>query len=101
MFAGGLSVASVIQGGIAALHRESRQPEQILTTEESVKPFSYEVVRTWPPVHGFAWWSPNRTYRTYMNVGMAVRDPRVWGKDHLEFKLRSMEEYKRYAGMAW
>tara|TARA_B110001452_G_scaffold157829_1_gene131341 strand:- start:87 stop:707 length:621 start_codon:yes stop_codon:yes gene_type:complete len=62
------------------------------------------VVRYFPPVVGFPWWEMRGEHagrRTLLSLAMANRDPRVWGSDAEEFKLRPLSQYHKLAGVAW
>eukprot|EP00939_MAST-03C_sp_MAST-3C-sp1_P004344 g4344.t1 len=113
LFAGGLSVPSVIGVSLAVLFAGENSPmsradrEQLTSTFESdpmvVAKFVFETTRRYPPVVGFPWWDDETksNFRTVMNLAMAQRDPRVWGDDAESFKLRSTSAYARLMGVGW
>ena len=109
MFAGGLSVASVISCALAtayATHSPAVKHGWTPAKREaaSVPQLVWEVVRYFPPVVGFPWWEMRGEHagrRTLLSLAMANRDPRVWGSDAEEFKLRPLSQYHKLAGVAW
>jgi len=113
LFAGGLSVPSVVGVGLAVLYAGENSPmslrDRIALVEnvdaDAVSKFVFEVIRRFPPVVGFPWWStPGKDgLRTVMNLAMAQRDPRgeAWGDDAESFKLRDNALYARLMGVSW
>jgi hypothetical protein len=105
VFAGGLSVATITKAGLAVLFSSSSPLEesQRQLTEDTVEPFVYETIRRFPGVLGFPYWETTdiNSFRTILNLGMSLRDPRTWGEDAFEFKLRPLELYARHLGTGW
>merc|ERR1719329_301654 len=104
-FAGGLSVSTITKAGLAVLFSSTSPLEesQRQLTEDTVMPFVFETIRRFPGVLGFPYWESTDigSHRTIFNLGMSLRDPRVWGSDAEEFNLRALEIYRRYLGTGW
>lgn len=105
LFAGGLSVATIAKAGLAVLFSSSSPLEesQRQLTDETLTPFVFETIRRYPGVLGFPYWENTdiNSFRTILNLGMSLRDPRAWGEDAFEFKLRPLELYQRHLGTGW
>lgn len=101
LFAGGLSVPGIILVGLAMLYSENSPMQGEHLHAGNAQQFAYEVLRRYPGVVGFPWWSPDHTRHSIMNIAMTLRDPRAWGEDSLEFKLRPLDTYKEFARVAW
>jgi len=105
LFAGGLSVATITKAGLAVLFSSTSPLEesQRQLTEDMVTPLVFETIRRFPGVLGFPYWASTdiESHRTVLNLGMSLRDPRVWGEDAFEFKLRPLEVYRRHLGTGW
>lgn len=71
-----------------------------------MKLFVYEVERHFPPVSEVCWVVKNKTglkqedWIEWVNLFTACKDPKAWGPDSDQFKLRSFEEYHQ-KHMAW
>jgi len=104
--AGGLSVPSVMGITFGILHGAEAYGEVVLPnwedftlTNRNVEQFVLESVRRFPVVVGFPWWDPeNTSFRTVLNIAMAMRDPRAWDAPK-EFRLRPLSEYHERRGM--
>lgn len=98
LFAGGLSIASVISCALAvAFGDASPLPLSRAKRTSAVAPqLVWETIRFFPAVVGFPWFKDDTLQqRTICNLAMALRDPRVWGDDAEEFKLRPVADYHR------
>jgi len=102
--AGGLSVPSVMGIAFGILHGAETYgsgpllPDGFSLTSQNVEQFVYECVRRFPVVVGFPWWDPiNLSFRTVLNVAMALRDPRAWEAPK-EFRIRPISEYHEVRG---
>lgn len=96
--AGGVSVPLVIRHALAVVFGDQSPlslGERKLTSE-TLEPLTYEVIRRYPVVLGFPWWTPDLEHRVIPNMGMALLDPKAWDKPE-EFKLRTAE-YTKKAG---
>lgn len=109
LFAGGLSVPSVIGVALAVLYSNENSPmklrDRVEVTRDAdpmkIAQFIFETMRRFPPVVGFPWWNPDKSFRTVMNLAMAQRDPREWGDDADSFKLRELDDYAKNMGVSW
>jgi len=104
--AGGLSVPSVMGITFGVLHGAEAYGEVVMPnwqnfslTSRNVEQFTLESVRRFPVVVGYPWWDPiNMSFRTVLNIAMAMRDPRAWEAPK-EFRLRPLSEYHERRGM--
>lgn len=104
--AGGLSVPTAMGITFGVLHGAESYGEVVLPnwqdftlTNRNVEQFVLESVRRFPVVVGFPWWDPeNTSFRTVLNIAMALRDPRAWEAPK-EFRLRPLSEYHERRGM--
>jgi len=103
--AGGLSTPTVMGVSMAVLHgaESGHSPGRLLPeftlTNRNIEQLVLESVRRFPAVVGFPWWDPeNTSFRTVLNVAMAMRDPRAWEAPK-EFRLRPLSEYHERRGM--
>ena len=117
LFAGGLSVPSIINVGMAVLYSDSSPLEAKSRdlTRETVTPFVFEIARRYPAVVGFPYWVPHKDgdkelskkhqetkdKHYVLNLAMSLRDPRKWGADADDFKLRDIKQYHKLMGTAW
>ncbi|KAG8468049.1 hypothetical protein KFE25_007101 [Diacronema lutheri] len=99
VFAGGFAVPSMIGMQLGVPYTkwgvEHLPAELELDNASQHAAYCWEIMRRFPPVAIFAPYSERKAggVTTVLNVGMAQRDPRVWGADADEFKLRSLSEY--------
>lgn len=104
--AGGISVPSIIGITMGILHGgENYDSGPVLPqnqrklTSGNLEQMALETVRRFPVVVGFPWWDPeNLSFRTVLNIAMAMRDPRAWEAPK-EFQLRPLSEYHERKGM--
>ena len=104
--AGGLSVPSVMGIAFGVLHGAETYGEVVFPdwqnfelTNRNIEQWVLECVRRFPVVVGFPWWDPETTsFRTVLNLAMAMRDPRAWEAPR-EFRLRPLSEYHEQRGM--
>jgi len=102
--AGGLSTPTVMGIAFGILHGAETYgsgpllPDGFTLTSQNVEQFVYECVRRFPVVVGFPWWDPvDLSFRTVLNVAMALRDPRAWEAPK-EFRIRPISEYHEVRG---
>jgi len=98
LFAGGLSVASVISCALAVAYAaESPLPMSAESRTAAVAPqLVWETIRYFPAVVGFPWFEDDTLkQRTILALAMALRDPRAWGDDAETFRLRPLADYAR------
>lgn len=99
LFAGGLSVASVISCSLAVAYAGAQSPLAMTPetrTPQIVPQLVWEVIRYFPAVIGFPWYEDDTLrQRTILALAMALRDPRVWGKRAETFELRPLGDYHR------
>lgn len=105
MFAGGLSVASVISCAMATIYSNnspySDEPPLLPLRNGCIPSLVWETVRYYPAVVGFPWYDgPDMNNRTCVSLASALRDPDVWGEDSNKFKLRDLAEQHRLS-VAW
>lgn len=105
LFAGGVSVPSVVSNAFAVLYGEygrGQLGEGFELREEQLLPFAFEVIRRFPPVAGFASWDRRTNQHVLIDLLMASLDERGdgWGPSAREFRLRPMAEYHK-KGVAW
>jgi len=104
-FAGGLSIPSGITAVLALFYAERSPATQFSDmsklSDEELEAFVYEAVRLFPPVIEFPWIDASSGRRKLMIQMMALRDRSVWGEDANEFRLRSLDAYHNYSGVAW
>lgn len=104
--AGGLSVPSVMGITFGVLHGAVAYDNVVMPdwqdfalTNRNIEQFVLECVRRFPVVVGFPWWDPETlTFRTVLNVAMALRDPLAW-ESPKEFRLRPLSEYHETRGV--
>ena len=98
LYAGGASVPQYISCALAVLYssHKSNPNRSIELIPQIVPQLVLETIRFFVPVVGFPWYeSKNQKQRTVLSLHSASRDPRVWGEDASEFKLRSMADYHK------
>jgi len=103
MFAGGQSVPSVIAVGLALPYsrwgRENLPSEVSLDDVSTIPAYTFEVMRRFPMVSGFSWiersFGNTPAQHNFVNLHMALHDPRVWGADAGKFRLRPLSEYHK------
>lgn len=105
IFAGGVSVPSVIQNAFAVLYGEWGQSQlgaSFVLKEDDLTKFVLEVIRRFPPVSGFPSWDRATNQHVVIDLFMANLDERAdgWGPTAREFKLRSLAEYHQ-KHVAW
>jgi hypothetical protein len=106
LFAGGISVPTVIQNAFAVLYGQYGQSQlgtDFELRESQLMPFVLEVVRRFPPVSGFPSWDRKTNQHVMIDLLMANLDERDdgWGPTARDFKLRSMAEYhQKHVGWA-
>merc|ERR1712146_375844 len=98
LFAGGLSVPTLINGGLAVLHfnetsmtmddQKTWKNADDADADDVVTKFVWEVIRLYPAVIGFPYWENEGTRRVVLNIATALQDPAVFGDDAGNFKLR-------------
>mmetsp|Transcript_67411 Transcript_67411/g.119170 ORF Transcript_67411/g.119170 Transcript_67411/m.119170 type:complete len:715 (-) Transcript_67411:93-2237(-) len=109
LFAGGASIGLSISCALAAVYGDSSPlarsevPAAGAKEEQFAKQVTWESIRYFPPVVGFPWCTPGgpgtsnaaATQRTCLSLAAAMKDPRVWGEDAEQFKLRPLSEYHK------
>lgn len=98
LFAGGVSIPTVIQNAFGILYGEYGQNQlgaDFELQEAQLMPFVLEVVRRFPPVAGFPSWDRLTNQHVMIDLLMANLDEREdgWGPTARDFKLRSLAEY--------
>lgn len=98
LFAGGVSVPTVIQNAFAVLYGEWGQGQlgtDFVLTEADLTKFVLEVIRRFPPVAGFPTWDRQTNQHVMIDLFMANLDERDdgWGPTARDFKLRSLADY--------
>lgn len=96
-FAGIPGGSSVLTSGLNLLYScDSPFKERNEMTEAMVPQFTMEAMRLRAPVNGFAFYKDNTWQERHLAlIEQASIDPRVWGEDALEFKLRDMATYMK------
>jgi len=104
-FAGGLSVPQGLTAVLALFYSDQSPAAQFSDmsklSDEELEAFVFEAVRLYPPVIEFPWFDAASGRRKLMIEMKALRDTSVWGKDANDFRLRSLDTYHRYGGIAW
>lgn len=106
LFAGGVSIPTVIQNSFAVLYGEWGQAQLgagFVLKEADLTKFVLEVIRRFPPVSGFPSWDRQTNQHVVIDLFMANLDTRDdgWGSDAREFRLRSLSEYhQKHVGWA-
>lgn len=106
LFAGGASLGLSVSCALATMYGGDASPLARSDIPEDkddtfVQQLVWETIRYFPPVVGFPWVTPGSgtndtgTQRTCLSLASAMKDPRVWGEDANEFKLRSVVDYHR------
>jgi len=99
LFAGGISIPTVIKFSFAVLYGEygkSQLGDDWKLTDAKLMQFVLEVVRRFPPVAGFPSWDRTTNHHTIVDLFMSNLDPTSstgWGATARDFKLRSIAEY--------
>lgn len=101
VFAGGIAVPTAISLQLSTPYTAwgvKHLPKELdFRNRSQHAPYCWEILRRFPPVTIFAPFTERKQggKTTMLNVGMAQRDPRVWGADAGEFKLRSLCDYHK------
>ena len=106
LFAGGASLKLIISCALAATFADhSPWPRDAVPWDElaepgMVKQIAWETIRYFPAVVGFPWFEgggalEKGSKRVCLCLAAALKDPRVWGADAEEFKLRPLAEYHK------
>jgi cytochrome P450 len=105
LFAGGASIGLSLSCSLAVIYGD-KSPlarEAIPSTKDAVfiKNVMWETIRYFPAVVGFPFFaSPPQTnkegtQRTCLCLATAMKDPKVWGADAEDYKLRPLAEYHK------
>eukprot|EP00928_Gymnodinium_smaydae_P086869 TRINITY_DN7127_c0_g1_i3.p1 TRINITY_DN7127_c0_g1~~TRINITY_DN7127_c0_g1_i3.p1 ORF type:complete len:656 (-),score=80.01 TRINITY_DN7127_c0_g1_i3:136-2046(-) len=104
LFAGGLSVPTVIQQAFAVLYGhwgigelKKHHGSSWSLTEENVESFVQEVYRRWPAVGVFPSWDRETNTHTQVDLHEASlhTSGAGWGQSAMDFKLRDASEYEK------
>eukprot|EP01061_Rhynchopus_euleeides_P008170 TRINITY_DN171_c2_g1_i3.p1 TRINITY_DN171_c2_g1~~TRINITY_DN171_c2_g1_i3.p1 ORF type:complete len:1111 (+),score=146.06 TRINITY_DN171_c2_g1_i3:105-3437(+) len=108
LIAGGFSVPMALNTALWVLQTDTQPygdtfPQNHKLDTSNPLPFFYEVLRFFPPVLSIPWraeegveypqWQGNLVL---LGLGLASRDPNVWGADAHKFRVRSMSEYHEH-----
>lgn len=103
LFAGGASVGLVASCALAVVYGDAsplaRDAVPSQKTDFFAKQVTWECIRYFPAVVGFPWVVPGAaknnqgSHRTILALAAALKDPRAWGEDAEEFRLRDLAEY--------
>jgi len=103
LFAGGVSVPTVIQQAFAVLYgkwgvaqlEKNHGPTWTLTND-NVEAFVHEVFRRFPAVGAFPFWDRETNTQTQIDLRAAnlQKSAAGWGDSAMDFKLRSIREYE-------